>query len=67
VVVDENETGVVMGFGSANTGKILGGQDLGRDLVGLNDKNVRLVKVEMMKEYKKRLIKLPKKIEIQVG
>ena len=31
--------GVRMAFGSENTGKILGGQKLGRDVVGLNENN----------------------------
>ena len=64
---DSDDTGVTMAYKPEHTGKILGGKKWGRNLVGLNDKNVRLVKVQMIKEYKDKLGKVPKNIEIHIG
>ena len=66
--VDYGETYVDMEYGQEHIGKILGGRALGREIVGLNNKNRRFIKAKMIKEYKKLIgDNLPKKIVIDVG
>lgn len=63
-----NKNGVTMKFQLADTPKILGNRKRGYDIVGLNKKNRRLVKVEIIKEFKKNKVKfLKKNIVINVG
>lgn len=58
---------VTMGYNPEDAKKILGNKKYNRDVVGLNDKNKRLVKVELIKEFKKRQIEvIPKNITINI-
>lgn len=59
--------GVVMGFGMDQAGKVLGNKMHGYNVVGLNDKNRRLVKLAVVQEMKKRGMELPKKVVINIG
>lgn len=45
-----DQSGVDMSYNSADADKIIGNQRYGYDIVGLNDKNRRLVKLAIMKE-----------------
>lgn len=59
---------VTMGYDPADAPKILGNKKYGRDVVGLNDKNKRLVKVALIKEFKKNQIEvIPKNININIS
>ncbi len=59
---------VTMAFRTRDTPKIIGNKARGYDIVGLNTKNIRLIKVEMIKQFKKNKVKfLKKNIVINVG
>lgn len=60
--------GVTMLFRPRDTIKITSNRARGYDIVGLNTKNIRLIKVEMIKQFKKNKVKfIPKNIVINVG
>ena len=62
------KNGITMSFRSKDAPKIIGNKALGYDIVGLNTKNIRLIKVEMIKQFKKNKVKfIPKNIVINVG
>ena len=67
-VVEEGDTYVDMSFKPEHAGKIIGNRELGREIVGLNWKNIRKAKVEIIRELKKRQLEfIPKNITITVG
>ena len=60
--------GITMSFRPRDAPKIIGNKARGYDIVGLNTKNIRLIKVEMIKQFKKNKVKfIPKNIVINVG
>ena len=66
--IHANANGVTMAFASKDTGKILGNQRRGYDIVGLNDKNIKRVKMKILDQFDKNLRKtLLKQINIQIG
>ncbi len=66
--IKATETGITMRFRPKDTPKIIGNKARGYDIVGLNTKNIRLIKVEMIKQFKKNKVKfIPKNIVINVG
>ncbi len=59
---------VTMAFRTRDTPKIIGNKARQYDVTGLNTKNIRLIKVEMIKQFKKNKVKfLKKNIVINVG
>lgn len=60
-----NKTGVEMGFDSSDAKKIIGNQERGYDIVGLNEKNIDMVKEEILKQFDRNTSKL-KDININV-
>ncbi len=60
--------GVTMAFRTRDTPKIIGNKARNYDVTGLNTKNIRLIKVEMIKQFKKNKVKfLKKNIVINIG
>ncbi len=62
------KSGITMAFRPRDTPKIIGNKARNYDVTGLNTKNIRLIKVEMIKQFKKNKVKFIKKnIVINVG
>ena len=60
--------GVTMAFRTRDTPKIIGNKARNYDVTGLNTKNIRLIKVEMIKQFNKNKVKfLKKNIVINIG
>ena len=63
------DTNVILAFNSEDTQKVLGNRDNGYNIVGLNDKNIRIVKNEIVKKFeqniKRDLLKILK-IEVRI-
>ena len=60
--------GMTMAFELKDSDKITRNKARGYDITGLNTKNIRLIKVEMIKQFKKNKVKfIPKNIVINVG
>ena len=60
---------VILAFNPEDTQKVLGNRDNGYNLVGLNDKNIRIVKNEIVKKFEqniKRDLLKTLKIEVRV-
>ena len=59
---------ILMKFNPRDTPKIVGNKARDYDIVGLNTKNIRLIKVEMIKQFNKNKTKFIKKnITINIG
>ncbi len=58
--------GVTMAFRTRDTPKIIGNKARNYDVTGLNTKNIRLIKVEMIKQFNKNKVKFLKK-DIVIG
>ena len=62
------KNGITMSFMPKDAPKVIGNKQRGYDIVGLNDKNIRLIKAEMIKQFNKNKVKyLKKNIVISVG
>ncbi len=60
--------GITMTYELKDTDKIVGNKARDYDIVGLNEKNIKRIKVEMIKQFKKNKVKfIPKNIVINVG
>jgi hypothetical protein len=61
-----DETGVTIGYDSKDAMKIVGNRAYGREVVGLNDDNIKKVKEELIKGIDENLRKEMKDIKINV-
>ena len=61
-----SKNGVTMGFNQKDSVKVLGNQQIGYNIVGLNRENIERVRQEIIKEFNKNKVKFLKK-DIKIG